>query len=214
MESDKITSNYDRQVDIGRRIFMEYDQDKIIRKYELLADEHWIYLDYLDTSYRISRENGKIEEQQKENCWKECRSYDTVMTIYDLLCYAKGDTAPVLYGAWQTLGNFAVGSSPGTGAFTKKYAKQFRNSAEKLKAACKKLGGIMQKPMARADVTCLIPVTSFFSVLLQFWDGDEEFEPELVLLWDKNSNQFLHFETMFYLQGDLLDRIKNKLEES
>lgn len=213
MESDKITSNYDRQVDIGRRIFMEYDQDKIIRKYELLADEHWIYLDYLDTSYRISRENGKIEEQQKENCWKECRSYDTVMTIYDLLCYAKGDTAPVLYGAWQTLGNFAVGSSPGTGAFTKKYAKQFRNSAEKLKAACKKLGGIMQKPMARADVTCLIPVTSFFSVLLQFWDGDEEFDPELVLLWDKNSNQFLHFETMFYLQGDLLDRIKNKLEE-
>ena len=213
MESDKITSNYDRQVDIGRRIFMEYDQDKIIRKYELLADEHWIYLDYLDTSYRISRENGKIEEQQKENCWKECRSYDTVMTIYDLLCYAKGDTAPVLYGAWQTLGNFAVGSSPGTGAFTKKYAKQFRNSAEKLKVACKKLGGIMQKPMARADVTCLIPVTSFFSVLLQFWDGDEEFEPELVLLWDKNSNQFLHFETMFYLQGDLLDRIKNKLEE-
>ena len=192
---------------------MEYDQDKIIRRYELLADEHWIYLDYLDASYRISRENGKIEEQQKENCWKECRSYDTVMTIYDLLCYAKGDTAPVLYGAWQTLENFAVGSSPGTGAFTKKYAKQFRNSAEKLKAACKKLGGIMQKPMARADVTCLIPVTSFFPVLLQFWDGDEEFDPELVLLWDKNSNQFLHFETMFYLQGDLLDRIKNKLEE-
>lgn len=213
MEKETVISNYDRQVDIGRRIFMEYDQDKIIRRYELLADEHWIYLDYLDASYRISRENGKIEEQQKENCWKECRSYDTVMTIYDLLCYAKGDTAPVLYGAWQTLGNFAVGSSPGTGAFTKKYAKQFRNSAEKLKAACKKLGGIMQKPMARADVTCLIPVTSFFPVLLQFWDGDEEFDPELVLLWDKNSNQFLHFETMFYLQGDLLDRIKNKLEE-
>jgi len=213
VEKETVISNYDRQVDIGRRIFMEYDQDKIIRRYELLADEHWIYLDYLDASYRISRENGKIEEQQKENCWKECRSYDTVMTIYDLLCYAKGDTAPVLYGAWQTLGNFAVGSSPGTGAFTKKYAKQFRNSAEKLKAACKKLGGIMQKPMARADVTCLIPVTSFFPVLLQFWDGDEEFDPELVLLWDKNSNQFLHFETMFYLQGDLLDRIKNKLEE-
>jgi len=213
VEKETVISNYDRQVDIGRRIFMEYDQDKIIRRYELLADEHWIYLDYLDASYRISRENGKIEEQQKENCWKECRSYDTVMTIYDLLCYAKGDTAPVLYGAWQTLENFAVGSSPGTGAFTKKYAKQFRNSAEKLKAACKKLGGIMQKPMARADVTCLIPVTSFFPVLLQFWDGDEEFDPELVLLWDKNSNQFLHFETMFYLQGDLLDRIKNKLEE-
>ena len=59
MEKETVISNYDRQVDIGRRIFMEYDQDKIIRRYELLADEHWIYLDYLDASYRISRENGK-----------------------------------------------------------------------------------------------------------------------------------------------------------
>ena len=213
MEKETVISNYDRQVDIGRRIFMEYDQDKIIRKFHLLSDHQWIFLDYLNTPYRISRTDGTIEACQNNNRWLECRSYDTVMTIYDLLCYAKNETAPTLCGEWQTIGNFAVGSSPGTGMFTKKYAKQFRNSAEKLKAACKKLDGIMQKPMARADVTCLIPVTSFFPVLLQFWDGDEEFEPELVLLWDKNSNQFLNFETMFYLQGDLLDRIKNKLEE-
>lgn len=213
MENETIMSNYDRQVDIGRNIFMEYDQDKIIRKFQLPSDQNWIFLDYLNTSYRISRKDGKIEAYQKDDTWLECRSYDTVMTIYDLLCYAKNETAPALSGEWQTIGNFAVGSSPGTGTFTKNYAKQFQNSADQLKTACKKLGGIIQKPMARADVTCLIPVTSYFSILLQFWDGDEEFEPELALLWDKNSNQFLHFETMFYLQGDLLDRIKNKLEE-
>ena len=44
-------------------------------------------------------------------------------------------------------------------------------------------------------------------MLLQFWDGDEEFPPRLILLWDRSADQFLHFETTFYLQGDLLTRL-------
>lgn len=47
MEKEMVISNYDRQVDIGRRIFMEYNQDKIIRKFHLLSDHQWIFLDYL-----------------------------------------------------------------------------------------------------------------------------------------------------------------------
>ena len=71
------------------------------------------------------------------------------------------------------------------------------------------MGGILQPRMAGADVTCIIPVTPFFPVLLQFWEGDEEFPPKLLILWDRNADSFLHFETTFYLQGDLLERLKN-----
>ena len=28
-----MTSNYDRQVDIGRKFFLQYDQEKLIKKY-------------------------------------------------------------------------------------------------------------------------------------------------------------------------------------
>ncbi len=77
MEKETVISNYDRQVDIGRRIFMEYDQDKIIRKFRLLSDHQWIFLDYLNTPYRISRTDGTIEACQNNNRWLECRSYDT-----------------------------------------------------------------------------------------------------------------------------------------
>ena len=77
-----------------------------------------------------------------------------------------------------------------------------------------KLGGILQPHMAGADVTCRIPVTHFFPVLLQFWEGDEEFPPKLMLLWDRNADKFLHFETTFFLQGDLLERLKNRMEET
>ena len=41
----KCASNYDLQVDMSKRIFLEYDQELLIRKFQLEADKLWIYLD-------------------------------------------------------------------------------------------------------------------------------------------------------------------------
>lgn len=205
------TSNYDLQVDIGKGIFMEYDQQVLIRKFQLEADEQWIYLRYLNTPCRIHRKIGGIEEYI--GCqWRECREYSTVMTIYDLLCYPKGETAPLLAHEWCTVGTFVIAGVTKTETFTKQYAKLFDGHLDALKAVCEKLGGVLQPPMAGADLTCLIPVTQFFPVLLQFWEGDEEFSPKLTLLWDRNTDQFMHFETTFYLQGDILARLQYDME--
>ena len=196
--------NYDLQVDVAKRIFLQYDQQQLIRKFRLDADAQYIYVTYLNTPCRISRETGSIEEQLRGQ-WQECRDYSTVMTIYDLICYHKGETAPVLFGQWCTVGNFVVTGV--TQMDTWKYAAYFSGRLAELKAACEKLGGIVQPAMAGADLTCLFPVTPFFPVLLQFWEGDEEFSPKLLILWDRNADSFLHFETTFYLQGDLLSRL-------
>lgn len=204
---ERATSNYDLQVDIGKGIFLEYDQELLIRKFRLEADERYIYLNYLNTPCRINRNDGSVEEYI-QGAWKECRSFSTVMTIYDLLCYHQGETAPALAGQWCAVGTFVVTGVTNTETFTKKYAAIFDGRAEELKAACEKLGGVLLERMAGADVTCRIPVTPFFPVLLQFWEGDEEFPPKLMLLWDRNTDKFLHFETTFYLQGDLLERLE------
>ena len=203
--------NYDLQVDIGKAIFLEHDQERMIRKFRLDADEQYLYLNYLNTPCRICRANGGIEELIC-GAWQECREYSTVMTIYDLLCYHKGETAPVLLHQWCTVGTFVVTGVTKTEGFTKKYAKLFGGRVDALRSACEKLGGVLQSPVAGADLTCCIPVTGFFPVLLQFWEGDEEFPPKLLILWDRNANKFLHFETTFYLQGDLLERLKNCIE--
>lgn len=207
---EKRSSNYDLQVDIARKIFLQYDQPQLIQKFQLTADAQWIYLTYLNTPCRICREDGCVEERC-DGEWRECRSYDTVMTIYDLLCYPKGTTAPALFGQWCSVGTFIITGVQNTETFTRKYAALFDGHLEALKAACESLGGVLQAPMAGADVTCRIPVTPFFPVLLQFWEGDEEFPPRLMILWDRNSSSFLHFETTFYLQGDLLGRLKRAL---
>ena len=203
--------NYDLQVDIGKRIFLEYDQEKLIRKFQLEADERHIYLTYMNTPCRINRNDGGVEEYSKGG-WKNCRSFSTVMTVYDLLCYHQGVDAPILAGQWCAVGTFVVTGVTNTETFTKRYAAIFDGHLDELKAACESLGGILQPPMAGADLTCRFGVTPFFPVLLQFWQGDDEFPPKLMLLWDRNTDKFLHFETTFYLQGDLLERLKNCME--
>lgn len=204
-------SNYDQQVDVGRKIFLEYDQELLIRKFSLQADARWICLTYMNIPFRIERATGRIEEMA-DGQWAECRNYSTVMTIYDLLCYHKGTAAPALFHQWCTVGTFVVTGVTDTGTFTKKAAAFFDGHLEELKTACEKLGGIPEKPMAGADLTCRIPVTHFFPVLLQFWEGDDEFPPKLQLMWDRNAISFLHFETTFFLQGDLFERLLNLMK--
>ncbi len=203
--------NYDLQVDMAKQVFLRYDQQRLIRKFCLKADERYIYLNYLNTPFRICRKSGGIEEYIGSQ-WKQCRAYSTVMTVYDLLCYHEGTDAPALLGQWCTVGNFVVTGITNTETFTKKYAARFNGRLEDVKAACEKLGGVLQPRMAGADVTCKFQVTPFFPVLLQFWEGDEEFPPKLILLWDRNTDKITHFETTFYLQGDLLERLWNEMQ--
>ncbi len=203
-------NNYDLQVDIGKQIFLKYDRELLIRKFRLEADGRYLYLTYLNTPCRISRSDGGIEECIQGE-WTECRSYSTVMTVYDLLCYHRGETAPMLSGQWCAVGNFVVTGVTNTETFTKEYAAKLDGRLEDLKAACEKLGGVPMERVAGADLTCKFQVTPFFPVLLQFWQGDDEFTPKLMLLWDRNTDQFMHFETTFYLQGDLLERLWNNI---
>lgn len=40
----KPVSNYDLQADVGKKFFLEYDQELRIRKVSLQTDKQWIYL--------------------------------------------------------------------------------------------------------------------------------------------------------------------------
>lgn len=203
--------NYDLQVDIAKSIFLDYDQELLIRKFRLEADGQYLYLTYLNTPCRISRTTGAVEEYLASG-WRECREYSTVMTLYDLLCHHKGEILPPLSGQWCTVGTFVVTGITETQTFTKKFAAIFDGYPDKLKSACEALGGVLQPKVAGADLTCRFQVTPFFPVLLQFWESDEEFPPKVLLLWDRNTDRFIHFETTFYLQGDLLDRLKKAVK--
>ena len=143
-------SNYDRQVDIARGIFLQYDQQRMAEKFSLLADDAFLHLTYLNTPFRICRKSGQIDELIG-NRWMECRNFGTVMTIYDLLCHGREDRLPPLSGQWTTVSGFAVAGSPSADVFTREYAAFFDCNKEKVPTACEKLGGMMQPRTAGAD---------------------------------------------------------------
>ena len=48
--------------------------------------------------------------------------------------------------------------------------------------------------------------------MLQFWDADEEFDAVLKFMWDYNTTDFMHFETMAFATMHLIDRLKEIVE--
>lgn len=63
------------------------------------------------------------------------------------------------------------------------------------------------------DVSSTIPVFDFLPVMLQFWDADEEFGAVLKFMWDYNTTDFMHFETIAFATMHLIDRLKETMEE-
>lgn len=208
-----MVSNYDKQVDIGRAYFLKYDQEFLAEKFQLEMDEQYIYLTYIGVPCRIDRKTAAVYEKQSD-IYVECRSYETVMTIYDMLCHSPEKTLLPLGGKWTPVANFAAaGTSPSASVFAKKYEAYFSGKIEALKAACVQIGGEIKPRLAGADVTAEIPAFTFFPVMLQFWEGDEEFAPQLKLLWDDQTMRYLNFETTYYLQGDLLERLMERMKQ-
>ena len=83
-------------------------------------------------------------------------------------------------------------------------ARAFNHRTEVLRAACERLGGT---PGTVGDVSYTIPLFGFFPVTLQFWDGDEEFDPVLKLMWDRRTLDFMRYETTYYAADHLLQRL-------
>lgn len=191
--------------------FLEYDQKQMISKFGLKNSENYLYMNFVGRECRIGRNTGKVEYySEEENAWLH-GDYNVSMTIFDVLCYSKPDCG--LSGKFVSLNalkGLVVASAPGPDMFAKN-AVYFTNKCRQLQEACEKLGGIPEKV---GDVSYKIPLFDFMDVILQFWDGDEEFAPVLRVLWDENTLDYMHYETTFYAASHIFERLAQLSENS
>ena len=75
-------SNYDQVIENWRLKFLEMDQEELIRKFQLEADEEFLYIIYFSKRFRIDRKTGFITEDGKSP------GFDTVMNIYNTFYYS------------------------------------------------------------------------------------------------------------------------------
>ena len=191
--------------------FLKYDQEKMIRKFNLQSDENYLYIKFIGHLYRIDRKTGYLE--WSENGFVTCEEgdFNETLTIYDLLCDSKANSqASGDYVNLKSLSALQASSKKlGDGLFDGK-DKIFDHQNEALCRACENLGG---SKAGKGDVAYEIPLFDFLACRIQFWNSDEDFDAQLQVFMDKQILQFMRYETVWYAQSHLMKRLTEEFQK-
>lgn len=196
-------NNYLIQAQQAKTRFLTYDQQKLIRKFDLQFDEQYLYVNLLCKQYRIDRVTGDLQRRDGET-WNDGNSYEEVMTLLDLLCDSRDDRR--LAHTWQNMQTFGL-------QFHQNLLEEPRDPfAAKIDAdpmllhrAAKALGADVIKG---GDMGYAFELFEGLKIGLLFWHGDDEFLPRIRYLWDANAKQYIRYETMYFAVNLLLRRIR------
>jgi len=195
--------NYEIAKDNARRYFLTFNQSEVEARPFISSDSVSFFLSLAGQNCRVSRETGTVELQQPDGTWTEA-GFNAALTVYDLLCFSRTDARAS--GEFVTIGQLNnVFTSSANSDFYRSRAAWFNDRQDALNNACRKMGGV--PAAAKGDIAWLLPMTDFLSMVLQFWESDEEFPPSLTVLVDSRILDFMHFETVWYAVGHIMDRL-------
>lgn len=187
-------SNYDQVIENWRLKFLEMDQEELIRKFQLVADEEFLYIIYFSKRFRIDRKNGFITENGKSP------GFDTVMNIYNTFYYSAAH--PVASGnlvAFRQVKKMYPFEAAYRRTIISRLQELFAGKTEELRKACEALGGTL---LPQGDVGYVLPVFPFLNIAVLFWDKDEEFEAQANMLFDSEITEFMHEENVVCVAAD------------
>ena len=187
-------SNYDQVIENWRLKFLEMDQEELIRKFQLQADEEFLYIIYFSKRFRIDRKTGFITEDGKSP------GFDTVMNIYNTFYYSAAH--PVASGnlvAFRQVKRVYPFEAAYRRTIISRLQELFSGKTEELRKACEALGGTL---LPQGDVGYVLPVFPFLNIAVLFWDKDEEFEAQANMLFDSEITEFMHEENVVCVAAD------------
>lgn len=187
-------SNYDQVIENWRLKFLEMDQEELIRKFQLEADEEFLYIIYFSKRFRIDRKTGFITEDGKSP------GFDTVMNIYNTFYYSAAH--PVASGnlvAFRQVKKVYPFEAAYRRTIISRLQELFSGKTEELRKACEALGGTL---LPQGDVGYVLPVFPFLNIAVLFWDKDEEFEAQANMLFDSEITEFMHEENVVCVAAD------------
>ena len=199
-----MADNYKIQLENAQKFFLTYDQEKLIRKFQLKADEHYLYHTMFSTHYRLSRHTGRLE--RFKDTWEDANTFGEVMTLLDILCASNDDR--FLTGKWMSTQMFGKYFHSGLlePAFDE-LADSFDKHPGSLEKACKALGG---RPIQGGDEAWAVEVMDGLEIGIFFWYADEEFPAQIRFFWDENASMYIRYETMHYTLGYLRALLKDQ----
>lgn len=203
-------SNYEITKRRVQKDFLKYDQEKMMQKFSLKADENYLYITFIGHSYRICRKSGYLEWSEDNFVTCVEGDFNEALTIYDLLCDSKENChAANDFINLNSLSTLQSSSKKlGDGLFHGE-DKIFDHKEELFGNVCEKLGGIKA---GKGDVAYELPLFDFLPCRIQFWNSDDEFDAQLQIFVDKNVLKFIRYETVWYAVSHLMKRLTEEME--
>ena len=197
--------NYLLQVQQAKQHFLKYDQQKLVNKLRIPADETYLYPRMLGSDYRIHRQTGDLE--RLADTWVDANTHAEYMTLMDLVCDSQANRRAS--GNWKTMVSFGHMFHRDLLEGKDAFAEAIQGDMDIFCRACESLGGKVQ-PIG--DISYAFTVFEDLQVCLQFWEADEDFFAQVVWFWDENALQYLKYETMYYAVGLLKKKLWDKMK--
>ena len=195
--------NYEKMQEAAQCRFLEYDYDALRRRTGVTAGERGLATRFLGQKVSVDRETGEITVDGRKAGFSEA------LTIYDWLCDSKKDAfAAQSFCCITSLPGVFV-SGGGLGMNGDSVAPLIEANRERFLELCRQMDGY---EVDGADLAVVIRLFPDLPMLLKFFDADEDFPATLALLWDENILRFIRYETIYYLAGCLLRRIRAALQ--
>lgn len=201
--------NYALSLEAARRHFLEYDPDVLARRPGVGTCGACFTTRFLGADTRVHRETGQVTFSYDgfESGWEA--DFSEALSVYDWLCDRKPEA--VASGAFCPVGSLPgvyVGGS-GLSMTGGKLPECIDRNPEGFRKACAAMGAV---PVELGDLGFRLNVFPDLPMVLKFYHGDEEFPASLTLLWDRNTLRFVRYETVYYIAGCLLKRIRSRMD--
>ena len=193
-------SNYDKAVAGARAAFLAHDPAALAAKYPVKCDGRAITLNLCGEPCRVDCVTGQVS---CPNLPGYVPGHNEIMAIWDMLCFA--DKAPALSGTWHTTGSLAgIASGQDDSHLLTRFREAVAAAPGRLEDARRALRAA---PGAGGDFAMVIPVFDWFPCLFRFWQADDEFPAQTLLYWDGTARAFVHYETLWFMNMFLSQRI-------
>lgn len=203
-----MADNYRIARDRAREYFLSVGLPRLFLRPGITAEGENLRFTFLGAETTVSIETGRITfAYPGKEPWEA--DFSEALSVYDWLCDAKPGAFPAgVYCPINSLPGLVLGGNGSLKMDGGKLNGLADRNPEGYRKACEALGAA---PCDAGDIGYKLNVFPDLAVILKFYHSDEDFPAQLTILWDRNTLDFVKYETSYYIAGVMLSRIREKM---
>jgi hypothetical protein len=197
-------NNYDFMRKAAESRFCSYDIHKLAQKQGVTEERACLSTVFLGERVEIHKNSG-ICTFPKDG---RPANFGETLTVLDWLCDSKENAQPSFEFCPVTSLSRVFVSGSGLTLSGDSLAEKIERDPEAFHRTCQSLGGTK---VPQGDIGYQLNAFPNLPFQLKFYHSDEDFPPSLQFQWDKHTLQFIRYETVYYLAGCVLDKLKQSM---